>query len=85
MTSPLLALFSVAAHSPSRLESILWWLPAVSIAGLVAMVGLEIAQSLPEDRRLRQLAARVTGPLAIAAAVVVVLNVVRAADIVGFL
>lgn len=85
MTSSLLALLAAVPHTPSRLESVLWWLPLVSIAAVAAMVGSEVVQSLPEDHRFRRAIRRWIGPLALGAAVVVLLNVVRAADIVGFL
>ena len=70
---------------PSRIESLMPWLPAVSIGTVVGMVALEVAQSLPEATRARRFASEWAVDLAFAAAVIIVLNAVRAADIVGFI
>jgi hypothetical protein len=69
---------------PSRLETVLWWLPALSIVTVCLMVLLELAQSLPRWRRVRRMSNGFVSPVAITAVIVVLLNLVRAADIVGF-
>ncbi len=71
------------AHTASRLESILWWLPAASFATLAAAIAVEVGQALPQGSRWRRLAERAVTRVALVVGIVIVLNVVRAADIVG--
>jgi hypothetical protein len=62
----------------------LWWLGPVSLAGVVAMVLLELGKSLPRDRLVRRLADRATWPLVALAIIVVLLSGFRLAEIIGF-
>lgn len=71
------------SHVPSRLESILWWLPALSFVTLAIALALEIGQALPEESRWRRLAGRSAAPVAVLVGIVILLNVLRAVDIVG--
>jgi len=71
------------AHTPSRLESILWWLPALSFVTLGLAIAVELGQSMPRGSRWHRIATRFVWRIAALAGLVIVLNVIRAADIVG--
>ena len=76
-------------HGPSGADAelatgSLWWLGPMSLAGVVAMVLLELGKSLPRDRLVRRLADRATWPLVALAIIVVLLSGFRLAEIIGF-